>query len=378
MGRSVLAPEAVRAVEEACSGYSNLEFDIRSGERGSRYSHIEDLITRLTGAEAALVVNNNAAAVLLVLDTLAKGREVIVSRGQLVEIGGSFRIPDVMAKSGAVLREVGCTNRTHPDDYRSAITSDTALLMRVHASNYKVVGFTSEASVLELRRIADAFSLPLYEDMGSGTLFNFAAHGLPGEPTVQELVGQGVDICSFSGDKALGGPQAGIIAGRRQYLDPIKRNPLTRALRIGKETVAALEATLRLYLDPSAAARSVPTLAMAVMDPATLRSRASRLAQRLREVAGDLPVAVRKSVSRIGGGAFPEKDIKTWVAAIGPSPAMSADRMKARLLAAGTPVVARIEEDALVFDPRTLLPGQSVLVARAVAEVVLQMEQDKE
>ena len=237
LGRSLLAKPAIEAVAEACGHYSNCEFDLATGKRGSRYSHVEKILCDITGAEAALVVNNNAAAVFIMLETLARGREVIVSRGQLVEIGGSFRIPDVMAKSGATLREVGATNRTHVHDYENAIGDDTAALMRVHTSNFRVVGFTKEVTLAEMRALGDKYGLPVIEDLGSGTLYALAGEGLLGEPTVQQVVAQGADVVSFSGDKVLGGPQAGIIVGRREYIDRIKKNPVNRAVRIDKMTL---------------------------------------------------------------------------------------------------------------------------------------------
>ena len=279
LGRSLLAPEAMDAVAEVCRHYSNLEFDLDTGERGSRYSHVEGLLTDITGAEAALVVNNNAAAVLLTLRALCAGREVIVSRGQLVEIGGSFRIPDVMARSGAVLREVGATNRTHLRDYEQAIGEDTAALMRVHASNFRIIGFTGDVALPDLRALADRHGLPVIEDLGSGTLIDFTPHGLPGEPTVARTVADGADVVTFSGDKVLGGPQAGVIVGRREYVERIKADPMNRALRIDKMTLAALEATLRLSLEPETAVERIPTLRMMTMPEATLKTRAGRLAR---------------------------------------------------------------------------------------------------
>ena len=267
MGRSVLADEAVNAILKACRGYSNLELNLATGERGSRYSHVEELLCTLTGAEAALVVNNNAAAVLITMDALCSGGEVVVARGQLVEIGGSFRIPDVMERSGATLREVGCTNRVHPQDYENAINERTVALMRVHTSNYRVVGFHADVSVEELADMAHRHGLPLIEDLGSGSFLDFTAAGLPGEPTVRSVVAAGADVVTFSGDKVLGGPQAGIIVGTKAIIEKIKRNPLNRALRIDKMTLAALEATLRLYLDEQLARKRIPTVAMITAAP---------------------------------------------------------------------------------------------------------------
>jgi len=377
LGRSLLAPEAVAAVAEAAAHYSNLEFDLTTGERGSRYAHVEALLCRLTGAEAALVVNNNAAAVLLVLDTLCKGREVIVSRGQLVEIGGSFRIPEVMAKSGCVLREVGATNRTHLRDYEAAIGSDTAALMKVHTSNFRQVGFVKEVPLAELKTLAGTFGLPVIEDLGSGSLLRLEADGLPGEPTAAEAVAEGADVVTFSGDKVLGGPQAGIIVGRRDFIERIKKNPLNRALRIDKLTLAALEATLRLYLDPVLAKNRVPTLAMMTCSLVSLRAQASRLAGLLKKNLGDrLDVSVRRGTSRVGGGAFPEADLPTALVTIvpvtGPSAGtgLSVDGLRQALLATDPPVVARVEEGGLCLDPRTLDPSEHALVLAALRQAL--------
>ncbi len=368
MGRSLLAPCAVQAVAEACAHYSNLEFDLATGERGSRYSHVEKLLCRITGAEAALVVNNNAAAVLIMLDTMAKGKEVIVSRGQLVEIGGSFRIPEVMAKSGAFLREVGATNRTHLKDYEQAINEETAALMKVHTSNFRITGFTKEVSLNELKELGDRHGLPVIEDLGSGSLFRFDASGMNDEPTVQSVVADGADVVSFSGDKVLGGPQAGIIVGRREYIDKIKVNPLNRAVRIDKMTLAALEATLRLYLDPDSAGRSVPTLEMITRPEATLKTQAGRLARFLRGgLEGLAEVSTRKGVSRVGGGAFPERDLPTTLVALSPK-GLTVDELKKALLETDPPLVGRIEEEAFCLDPRTVDPGEYKLILSALRQ----------
>lgn len=369
MGRSLLAPEAVSAVAEAAAHYSNLEFDLATGERGSRYAHVEALLCRLTGAEAALVVNNNAAAVLIVLDTLCKGREVIVSRGQLVEIGGSFRIPEVMARSGAVLREVGATNRTHLRDYEGAIGSQTAALMKVHTSNFRLTGFVKEVPLGELKNLAAAYGLPLIEDLGSGSLLRF--EGLPGEPTVQEAVAEGADVVTFSGDKVLGGPQAGVIVGRREIVERIKKNPLNRALRIDKMTLAALEATLRLYLDPELARSRVPTLAMMTRSLVALRAQASRLAALLRRRLGDrLEIGVRPGVSRVGGGAFPEADLPTALVTLAPGGGLTVEGLRAALLKTDPPLVGRIEDNALCLDPRTLSGDEHALVLEALRQAL--------
>ncbi|WP_243546932.1 L-seryl-tRNA(Sec) selenium transferase [Pseudodesulfovibrio tunisiensis] len=370
MGRSLLADSAIRAVAEACGHYSNCEFDLSTGERGSRYSHVEELLCRITGAEAALVVNNNAAAVFIMLETLARGREVIVSRGQLVEIGGSFRIPDVMTKSGAILREVGATNRTHVYDYEGAINEETAALMRVHTSNFRVVGFTREVSLPEMRALGDRYGLPVIEDLGSGTLYSLENAGLHGEPTVQQVVEQGADVVSFSGDKVLGGPQAGIIVGRREYIERIKRNPINRAMRIDKMTLAALEATLRLYLDMDLARERIPTLRMITMSEAALKSRARRLADTLRKVLGDrVAVALKRGFSRVGGGAFPEYDLPGTLVSV-TTEEISIPELRQRLLDTDPPLVARIEDDAFLLDPRTLDSREFGMVAAALRQAL--------
>jgi L-seryl-tRNA(Ser) seleniumtransferase len=372
LGRSLLAPEAAAAAAEACLRYSNLEFDLATGERGSRYSHVVDILRTLTGAEDALVVNNNAAAVMIVLETLAKGREVIVSRGQLVEIGGSFRIPEVMAKSGAVLREVGATNRTHLRDYENAVSPETAALLKVHTSNYRIVGFTKEVSLPELAALGAHLALPVIEDLGSGNLTNFAACGLPGEPTVQQAVADGADIVTFSGDKVLGGPQAGIIVGKARYLAAIRKNPLNRALRIDKMTLAALEATLRLYRDPERARAVIPTLAMITASPEALAKKAGKLARLLRKtLAGHYSVATVAGASRVGGGAYPERDLPTTLVALSPLPgAPSPDALRLCLLATDPPLIARTQDQALLLDPRTLADDEIKLVAAVLAQAL--------
>ncbi|BBD08417.1 L-seryl-tRNA(Sec) selenium transferase [Desulfovibrio ferrophilus] len=370
LGRSILAPQAMEAVSDACAHYSNLEFALETGERGSRYSHVEPLLCRLTGAEAALVVNNNAAAVMLILDTMAKGREVVVSRGQLVEIGGSFRIPDVMEKSGAILREVGATNRTHLHDYEDAINENTGALMKVHCSNFRVIGFTKEVSASELAALGQKHDLPVIEDLGSGSLFDFGGGALD-EPTVQQAVAAGLDVVSFSGDKVLGGPQAGIIVGTKRWIDKIKKNPMNRALRIDKMTLAALEATLRLYLDPLTARRSVPTLKMITATADELKVRARRLKNRLGRDLGDTAtVDLVPGVSRVGGGSFPERDLPTTLVTVEPSTKMAADELKARLRDTTPPLIGRIEDDRFCLDPRTLEDKEFQLASAALQQVL--------
>jgi L-seryl-tRNA(Ser) seleniumtransferase len=368
LGRAPLSAEAIEAVRATAGRYSNLEMDLERGERGSRYAHVDALIRRLTGAEAALVVNNNAAAVLLALAAVAAGREVVVSRGELVEIGGAFRIPDVMAQSGARLREVGTTNRTRADDYRRAVGPETAALLKVHQSNFRIVGFTEEASVAELSGVAHETALPLLHDLGSGSLVDLAPFGLTGEPTVQGALADGADLVTFSGDKLLGGPQAGVICGRAAWVALCRRHPLNRALRIDKLTLAALEATLRAYLHPEAALRSVPALRALTRPADELRRDADELALDLgRRVGGGAEVAVVEESSRAGGGSLPDATMPSWCVAVAPADT-SLDDLVRRLRSGDPAVVARVQDGRLLLDPRTLLPGDAEALARRVAE----------
>ena len=373
MGRSVLAEEAVGALLTAAGGYCSLELDLRTGGRGSRHSLCEPLLCRLTGAEAALVVNNNAAAVLLLLDTFCKGGEVAVSRGELVEIGGGFRIPEVMARSGAVLREVGTTNRTHLRDYERAIGEQTRALMRVHTSNYRIVGFHAAVAPEELVALGRRHGVPVFEDVGSGSLTDFSAVGLPSEPTVQGLIAAGLDVVAFSGDKVLGGPQAGILAGRADMIARMRENPLTRALRCDKFSLAALEATLRLYGDPDLARRRIPTLRMLCMGPEALARAARALAHRLRRALGAVcAVRVRPDVSRVGGGAFPECDLPTSLVCLTPGEdaPLSAAGLRQALLATSPPLIGRLEGGAFCLDPRTLLPRDGADIAALLSALL--------
>jgi L-seryl-tRNA(Ser) seleniumtransferase len=354
LGRSILSAPMVDALQQAGAHYSNLEFDLNTGKRGSRYSLVEEIICDLTKAEAALVVNNNAAAVLLVLDTLASGKEVIVSRGQLVEIGGSFRIPDVIAKSGAHLIEVGATNRTHLADYEKMINDETALLLKVHTSNFRVIGFTSEVSAEDLVTLAHMNGLPVVEDLGSGSLVDLSPFGLPPEPTVQQMVKAGVDVITFSGDKLLGGPQAGLIVGKKEIIDRIKRNPLNRALRIDKFTLASLEAVLRNYYDLDQALTTIPTLRMLTQPVDLIKRRAKRLMRRVHTTA--LPVCslcLRPTMSRVGGGAMPEHGLPSWAVAFKPEN-IPIDAMEKILRTLPIPIIGRIEDDSLLLDMRTI------------------------
>ena len=369
LGRSILPEGAREALVEAGLRYSNLEFDLATGKRGSRYSLVEQLLCDLTGAEAGLVVNNNAAAVLLVLDTLAKGREVIVSRGQLVEIGGSFRVPDVMAKSGAKLVEVGATNRTHLKDYEGAISEETSLLLKVHASNFKMVGFTKEVSTEELVELAGRHKLLVMEDLGSGCFIDMSRYGLRKEPTVQKTVKAGVDVVTFSGDKLLGGPQAGLIVGKRNIIDCIKRNQLNRALRIDKFTLAALETVLRLYYDPEAAILNIPTLTMLTASPEIMGNRAKRLTRKIKKsLAGKCNITVSVTGSRVGGGALPEENLESRAVVLEPLD-RTVNELEKHLRLSSLPVIGRIEEDRLILDMRTVADDEVPLIASILGQI---------
>jgi L-seryl-tRNA(Ser) seleniumtransferase len=366
LGRALLSGAALARVGAVALAYSNLELDLATKERGSRYAHVDALLERLTGAEAALVVNNNAAAVLLALETLARGREVVVSRGELIEIGGEFRIPDIMVRSGARLREVGTTNRTHPRDYAEAIGPDTALLLKVHTSNYRVVGFTADVSSRELVQIGRARGVPVMEDLGSGSLVDLRAHGFPYEPTVPEVVSAGVDLVSFSGDKLLGGPQAGIVVGRRDPVERLKKNPLNRALRIDKLTVAALEATLTAY-EAGEALRAIPTLRLLTETLPSIRARARRVLARLDPgVRRRLDARLVDATSQVGGGALPTVELPTAAVALGGA-ALSARELDSALRTGDPPVIARVVDDRLLLDCRTVLASEVAALAAGVA-----------
>ena len=369
LGRSLLAEEALERLELISSSYSNLEYDLEAGQRGSRYVHAESILCELTRAEAALVVNNNAGAVLLVLNTLALGKEVIVSRGQLVEIGGAFRIPDVMERSGARLRDVGCTNRTHLRDYEEAINENTALLMKVHNSNYMIVGFTKEVPLQDLVELAHRHNLYAVEDLGSGSFIDLSQYGLRKEPTAQEAVECGVDVVTFSGDKLLGGPQAGIILGRKELIATFKKNPLTRALRIDKLTLAALEATLRLYRDFDVATKRIPTLRMITTPMEELTSRAVRLKGFLDEVASTkFEFVVEDNFSQVGGGALPGQNIPTKVVSV-TSQEYSVASIEKMLRSFDPPIIGRIEHEKYLLDVRTMSEKDFDIVRSAFARI---------
>lgn len=364
LGRSPLPPAVLDNLAAVAGGYSNLEIDLISGQRGSRHTHVEALLTRLTGAEAALVVNNCAAAVLLLTDTFARGREVVVSRGQLVEIGGSFRLPEVLEASGAKLVEVGTTNKTYLRDYERALRPETGLLLLSHTSNYRIIGFTAEVDRAELATLGRARGVVTAEDLGSGLLVDLTRFGLPPEPTVQASLAAGLDLVAVSGDKLLGGPQAGLLLGRRDLIARLKANPLMRALRPDKLSLAALEGSLRPYLDPKTVASTVPILRMLARDVDALKADANRLAARL---APDARVQVRviEGVSAVGGGTLPGVELPTWLVAVKPIH-LSVDALAARLRTGDPAIVARIAGDQYLLDPRTLMVGDEDRIESAL------------
>jgi len=371
LGRAPLPARALARMDEIARGYSTLEYDPALRGRGSRHDHAALLLCQLTGAEAAAVVNNNAGAVLIALSALASGRQVVVSRGELIEIGGNFRIPDVMRASGAVLHEVGTTNKTRLADYTEAMTADTALLLKVHRSNFAVVGFTEDTPVAALVQAGGARSVPVMVDLGSGSLVDTTALGLPAEPTVGEIVRAGVDLCTFSGDKLLGGPQAGIIVGRRDAVAKILSHPLMRALRPDKMTLAALEATLEIYRDGSAT-RDIPALRMLAATPETLAARkdelCAALAARVPRERG-LRVVAQRARSAVGGGALPLAEPETWAVTLDVAD-LSPEALAQKLADGDTPVVGRIADDRLILDVRTLGDDEIVEVAGAVARAL--------
>jgi L-seryl-tRNA(Ser) seleniumtransferase len=360
LGRAPLARVAIAAMTRIAAGYSNLEYDVARGARGSRHSLCRDLLVELTGAEDAVVVNNAAGAMLVALSALARGGEAIVSRGELVEIGGAFRIPDVMARSGATLVEVGTTNRTHLRDYEAAVSSETRLLLKVHRSNFQVTGFTAEVTAQEIASVARARGAASLYDLGSGLLLDLGAWGLAGEPSVQEALASGVDVVVFSGDKLLGGPQAGILLGTRAAIEPCRKDPLARAVRSDKFTLAALEATLALYRDPERARTEIPVLRMLTEDIAQLERRAEALQRGV-----GFGAEVSEGASEVGGGSFPGVELRTWLVRVS-SRQLTPDALIARLRQHDPPIVARIAADRVVLDPRTISSDELPTVAAAV------------
>ena len=374
LGRSPLAPAALEQILAVAAHYSNLEYDLALKERGSRQDHVEGLLKELTGAQAALVVNNNAGAVLLALNTVARGREVIISRGQLVEIGGSFRLPEIMAASQAILKEVGTTNKTYLKDYEAAISSETAALLKVHPSNFRILGFTREVALSDLVELGRKYQLPVLEDLGSGCLLDLSRYGLEKEPTVQEAVAAGADLVLFSGDKLLGGPQAGVALGSKDLVARLKKNPLTRALRPDKLTLAGLEATLRLYFDEPRALAALPTLRMLTRPLKEVNRLAHNLARTLKRRLGDrIRVEVQPSLAQVGGGSLPQAALPSRVLALAVPP-LSAVQLEAALRQGEPPVIARVENQTVLLDVRTLLPEDPPLLAAVLENLAARLK----
>jgi L-seryl-tRNA(Ser) seleniumtransferase len=372
LGRSILSDKSVENIVTTAGSYSNLEYDISKGKRGKRYSTIKGIIRELTGAEDAIIVNNNAAAVLICLDTFARNREVIVSRGELVEIGGSFRIPEVMQSSGAILRDVGTTNKTHLADYTNAVCGNTGMILKVHQSNYKVIGFTEEVSAGDLVKIGKEFRIPVAADLGSGCMIGLDKYGVHGEPTVNEVIRSGVDLVTFSGDKLLGGPQAGIIVGREKLIRSIQKNPMMRALRIDKMTFAGLEATFMQYLDEERAVNDIPTLRMLTEPQGIIKKRARKIYSALKKpIAAAAELEILPDQSRAGGGSLPETDFPTFVVSIRPLD-ISVNALEKKLRLGTPPVIARIKENVLLIDARTVQDKEvKVLVSCVVAALII-------
>ncbi len=378
LGRSLLSTSAAESLAQAAANYVNIEYDLNTGGRGHRDRITEPLLQRLTGCEASTIVNNNAAAVLLALNTLARDKEVIVSRGELIEIGGAFRIPDVMEASGAILREVGTTNRTHLRDYENAINENTALMLKVHPSNYKVVGFASTPTMEELTELGRQHGLPTMEDLGSGSLVDLTRYGLPYEPVVRERIDAGVNVVTFSGDKLLGGSQAGIIVGRLDVIEQIRKNPLMRALRVGKLTIAALEATLRLYLNEKELTEKLPMLQRYTRPIAELREVAEKLAHHLRQIFGDaIQVTVEESTAQIGSGSLPVDTLPSLAVNLD-APQISAETLAAHFRAQPIPVIGRVGDERLQLDVRTVFETELMWIVKAAKGVMktLQAELD--
>lgn len=367
LGRARMAPQAIQAMQTIAATPSNLELNLKTGKRGSRHAHVEQLICNLTGAEAAVVVNNCAAAVLLSLMATAGGRSVVASRGELIEIGGSFRLPDVIAQSGATLREVGTTNKTRLSDYENAIDDDTAVLLKSHTSNFKIVGFTSSPSRRDLARLASEKRVILMEDLGSGVLIDLSPYGLTDEPVVADIIKSGVDLVMFSGDKLLGGPQAGILAGRKDIIASLKSHPLMRAVRIDKLSLAALEATLRLYRPPFDPMSNIPVLAMLSEPICDVETRANTLVQMLMDV-GIEEVFAQKSAALVGAGSLPEQDIDSFAVAV-TLPNLTAEHLAKALRHSTTPIIGRIERAQVMLDMRTVCDEEMPLIVHALAQI---------
>ncbi len=369
LGRAPLLRRAVENIGGVAEGYCNLEYELEKGERGSRYMHVEKILEELSGAESALVVNNNAAAVLVVLNTLAQGHEAIVSRGELIEIGGSFRLPDIMRQSGCALKEVGTTNKTKLSDYERGISQETRLFLTAHTSNYRILGFTEQVALKDLVGLGRTFNIPVMKDLGSGNFVDLTPYGLEDEPTVMETISSGVDVVTFSGDKLLGGPQAGIIVGKKKYLDEIKKNPLLRALRVDKFTLAALEVTLREYFDPEKAVKSIPVLEMLTVTPEELKKKAKTLFRQITRKAKDAyEMSVEKDFSQAGGGSLPLQTLPTWVVTLIPR-SFSVAELDKRLRKHHPPIVARINQERFLIDVRTVFTHEMPIISKALERV---------
>ena len=368
LGRSLLCDDAVENVNIVAKHYNNLEYNLEKGARGSRYAHIEELITEITGAESAVVVNNNAAAVMLTLNTLCEDKEAIVSRGQLVEIGGSFRVPEVMKFSRAKLVEVGTTNRTHLYDYEDNINENTGVLLKVHTSNFKICGFTEEVSLEDLVSLGEKTETPVYEDIGSGVLLDLSKYGFPYEPTVQDSIKKGVDVVSFSGDKMFGGPQAGVIVGKKKYIDRIKKNQITRALRVDKFTLAALEGTLRHYRDEIDAIKNIPTLNMMILSEEELKKRAQRLRRKVSQLKDKFNFKIGEDSSMVGGGSMPTATMKSYVLKIS-SEKLSEKEIEEFLRGYEIPIITRVYNGEVIIDVRALLEEDYDVIFNALKEV---------
>lgn len=369
LGRAVISKNAADRIQQLVTGYSNLEYDLEEGARGSRYSHFEKIITKITGAESAMAVNNNAAAVLLILSALCKGKEVVVSRGELVEIGGSFRVPEVMSQSGCKLVDVGTTNKTHLYDYENAINEETKALLKVHTSNYKIVGFTESVTVEELAELAHKHCIPVIEDIGSGVLVDLSRYGLEYEPTVQASIKAGADIVCFSGDKLLGGPQAGIIVGKKALIDKIKKHPLTRALRIDKFTAIALECVFHEYIDEKRAVKNIPVLNLINRSIDDIKNHAETLHKRLTAEVGEYcEITVEGCESQIGGGSLPLERINSFALSIRPLN-MTTAALEKQLRYMETPVVGRVVNDFFLIDLRTVLEGEEEIILKVFKNI---------
>lgn len=375
LGRAVISIDAAERIKHLVTGYSNLEYDLEAGVRGSRYSHFEKIITKITGAEAAMAVNNNAAAVLLILSALAKDKEVVVSRGELVEIGGSFRVPDVMVQSGSKLIEVGTTNKTHLYDYENAINENTAALLKVHTSNYKIVGFTENVSVEELTELAHNHGIPVIEDIGSGVLLDLSKYGIDYEPTVQSSIKAGADIVCFSGDKLLGGPQAGIIIGKKSLIDKIKKHPLTRAVRIDKFTAIALECVFHDYIDEEKAVNNIPVLSLINKSYDEIKNQAENMYNKLiGEIGKECEIKIEECESQIGGGSLPLERINSVALMFKPI-TMTTAALEKQLRYVETPVVGRVVNDYFLIDLRTVLNEEDEIIIKAFRNIFNSEEQ---